>query len=158
MSTSFVIRTAQAADAHSIGVLASEFAGYLRGLGDATDFKLTAEACLRDGFGETPAFAWLVAEDEGKVIGYLLYHFGYDSDRAARTLHIADLFVGQFRRHQGIGKALMAKAAEIGRKAGAEEIIWSVYRDNDLAAGFYEGLGAERITDVFFMKLRADAL
>jgi hypothetical protein len=32
-----------------------------------------------------------VAEVDGKVIAYLLCHFGYDSDAAARNLHIADL-------------------------------------------------------------------
>ena len=30
--------------------------------------------------------AGLVAEVDDNVIGYLLYHFGYDSDRAARNL------------------------------------------------------------------------
>ncbi len=106
-----IIRPALASDAQSIGNLARQFASYLRELGDLTDFKLTANAYLRDGFGTKPAFAGLVAEDQGKVIGYLLYHFGYDSDRAARN--------------QGVGKALMARAASIAREASAEEIIWS---------------------------------
>ena len=81
-----IIRPTLASDAQSIGNLARQFASYLRELGDLTDFKLTANAYLRDGFGTTPAFAGLVAEDQGKVIGYLLYHFGYDSDRAARNM------------------------------------------------------------------------
>ncbi len=106
-----IIRPALASDAQSIGNLARQFASYLSELGDLTDFKLTANAYLRDGFGTKPAFAGLVAEDQGKVIGYLLYHFGYDSDRAARN--------------QGVGKALMARAASIAREASAEEIIWS---------------------------------
>jgi ribosomal protein S18 acetylase RimI-like enzyme len=154
---SFTIRNARAEDAPCIGALAHQFANYLRSLGDVTEFKLTAEACLRDGFGEHPAFGGLVAEDGERIIGYLLFHLGYDSDRAARTLHIADLFVDRGVRRRGIGKALMAEAAAIARRAGAEEIIWSVYRSNDSAAAFYQRLGAERITDVFFMKCRADA-
>ena len=52
----------------------------------------------------------------------------------------------------------MKAAAKIARDAGAPEMIWSVYRANGLAADFYQNLGAQRITDVFFMKLRADAL
>jgi GNAT superfamily N-acetyltransferase len=155
---SFTIRTARATDAPSIGALARQFADYLQQLGDTTEFKLTAETCLRDGFGDNPAFTGLVAEYDGKVIGYLIYHFGYDSDAAARTLHIADLFVDRTERRKGTGRALMARAAEIARQAGAEEIIWSVFRSNHLATAFYESLGAERIRDVFFMKLRADAL
>ena len=93
-----IIRPALASDAQSIGNLARQFASYLSELGDLTDFKLTANAYLRDGFGTKPAFAGLVAEDQGKVIGYLLYHFGYDSDRANRTRS------GRvdFKRHDGL--------------------------------------------------------
>jgi GNAT superfamily N-acetyltransferase len=153
-----IIRPALASDAQSIGTLARQFAGYLRELGDLTDFKLTANAYLRDGFGTKPAFAGLVAENRGKVIGYLLYHFGYDSDSAALNLHVVDLYVERSARNQGVGKALMARVASIARQASAAEIIWSVYQSNTIAATFYEKLGAQRITDVFFMKVGADKI
>ena len=153
-----IIRPALASDAQSIGNLARQFASYLRELGDLTDFKLTADAYLRDGFGTNPAFVGLVAEDQGKVIGYLLYHLGYDSDRAARNLHVADLYVDRAARNQGVGKALMARVASIAREANVEEMIWSVYQSNIIAATFYEKLGAQRITDVFFMKLSTDQI
>ena len=152
----FIIRLALAGDAHAVGKLAQQFAGYLRNLGDPTDFKLTAETYIRDGFGVTPAFAGLVAEDRGAVIGYLLYHFGYDSDKAIRNLHIVDLYVDSAVRRQGVGTALMSHVAGIAREARAQELIWSVFHPNALATRFYEGLGAGRITDVFFMKLPAD--
>jgi ribosomal protein S18 acetylase RimI-like enzyme len=151
-----IVRPATAADAEAVGKLARQFAGYLRDLGDTTDFKLSAEAYLRDGFGPKPAFAGLVAEFDGNVIGYLLYHFGYDSDRAARNLHIVDLYVGFAGRKRGAGRALMTAAARIAYEEGAQELVWAVYHANDLAAAFYERLGAQRITDLFFMKLRSD--
>jgi len=153
----FVIRPARASDAHAIGILARQFADYLRELGDTTEFKLTAEAYLRDGFGSVPAFAGLVAE-ENCVVGYLLYHFGYDSDAATRNFHVVDLYVERNARKRGVGKALMAQAAMIAREGGAEEIVWSVYNGNTAASGFYERLGAERISNVFFMKANACAL
>jgi ribosomal protein S18 acetylase RimI-like enzyme len=154
-----IIRPALGSDAQSIGNLARQFASYLRDLGDLTDFKLTANAYLRDGFGTNAAFAGLVAEeDQSKIIGYLLYHFGYDSDRAARNMHVVDLYVDRAARNRGVGRALMARAASIARETSAEEMIWSVYRSNTIAATFYEKLGAQRIKDVFFMKLSADKI
>jgi GNAT superfamily N-acetyltransferase len=87
-----------------------------------------------------------------------LYHFGYDSDAAARTLHIADLYVDRGARQLGVGTALMKSVGRIAREAGAGELIWSVYRGNNLATKFYEKLGAQLIADVFFMKLEADRL
>ena len=152
------IRPSAAADAESVGKMAQQFACYLRSLGDTTDFKLSAESYLRDGFGSKPAFAGLVAELDGNVIGYLLYHFGYDSDGAVRNLHIVDLYVDLEARKRGAGRALMTEAARIARKEGAQDLVWSVYHANAPAAAFYERLGAQRITDVFFMKLRADCI
>jgi ribosomal protein S18 acetylase RimI-like enzyme len=154
----FTIRAALASDAPAIGSLANQFAGYLRGLGDRTDFKLTAEAYLRDGFGLRPAFEGLVAEEKGRVIGYLLYHFGYDSDGAFRNLHIVDLYVDAKARKQGVGRGLMMAVAAVARASDAQEMIWCVYHANDLAAAFYEGLGAQKVTDLFFMRLPSDAL
>ena len=154
----FEIRAALASDAAAVGSLASQFARYLRGLGDMTEFKLTAEAYLRDGFCSRPAFEGLVAEEHGCVVGYLLYHFGYDSDGAFRNLHIVDLYVDEEARRQGIGRGLMMAVAAIGRASGAREMIWSVYHANDLAAAFYDGLGAQKINDLVFMRLPTDLL
>jgi GNAT superfamily N-acetyltransferase len=155
---SFFVRTARAEDAISIGALAFQFADYLRSLGDTSEFRLNYETILRDGFGANPAFFGLVAEENGQVIGYLLYHFGYDSDRAERRLDIADLYVEKTRRNQGAGKALMAQAAKIARDAGAEQMVWSVFKPNEIGTRFYEGIGAQRIEELFLMKLNADAI
>jgi ribosomal protein S18 acetylase RimI-like enzyme len=154
----FSIRPALASDAPAVGRLAGQFASYLRSLGDQTDFKLNAEAYLRDGFGLQPAFKGLVAEEGRQVIGYLLYHFGYDSDGAFTNLHVVDLYVDSPSRKKGVGTALMRAAAKIAREAGSREIFWSVYRANDLASAFYVKLGARRVTEVFFMTLPVDAL
>jgi ribosomal protein S18 acetylase RimI-like enzyme len=153
-----IIRSAVATDALAVGNLAKQFAEYLRTLGDHTDFKFTAEAFLRDGFGLRPSFRGVVAEEDSRVIGYLLYHLGYDSDGAFGNMHVVDLYVDYNARNKGVGRALMAAAADIARKSGSKEMVWSVYHANDLAARFYERLGAERITEVFFMKIPADAL
>src|SRR5215831_4526778 len=115
------IRPARAEDARVIGDLAKRFAGYLRSLGDTTDFKLNADAYLRDGFSSQPAFAGLVVETGGNIFGYLLYHFGYDSDSATRNLHVVDLYVDSEARRRGAGRALLQAAASIAREAGARE-------------------------------------
>ena len=154
----FSIRPALASDAPAVGRLAKQFADYLHILGDQTQFKLNAEAYLRDGFGLKPAFMGLVAEEGRQVIGYLLYHFGYDSDGALANLHVVDLYVDFQSRKKGVGTALMRAAAKIAREAGSREMVWSVYRANDLASAFYGKLGARRVTEVFFMTLPVDAI
>jgi len=152
------IRAASAEDAQSVGKLAQQFADYLRSLGDTTDFKLNAQAYLRDGFGTNPAFSGLVAEQDDDIVGYLLYHFGYDTDNAMRILHVVDLYVDERVRRQGVGKALMSAAAKLSRDAGGMQLFWSVYVNNKMAASFYESLGARYTKDLLFMTIRADAL
>ena len=152
------IRTATAADAAAIGVLAEEFQEYLRSLGDRTHFEFTAETYRRDGFGLHPAFSGLVAEQDDTVVGYLLYHFGYDTDRAMRFMWVIDLFVGAAHRRCGVGEALMRRAASICREAGGRELAWSVFSANTLAFRFYERLGATRLQNLEFMSCSAAAL
>ena len=147
----FEVRPAQEADATAIGLLAQQFAEYLRSLGDETDFQFGPAEVLRDGFGANPAFTGIVAERQAEILGYLLYHFGYDTDRGVRQLHVIDLYVRDDARRQGIGHALMNAAAAICREHGGRELFWSVYEPNQLAANFYERLGGRYLQVLKFM-------
>lgn len=149
----FEVRPATERDATAIGHLAEEFAAYLRSLGDETDFQFGPEQVLRDGFGPDAAFAGIVAEAGREILGYLLYHSGYDTDRGIRLLHVIDLYVRDDSRRLGIGRALMDEAAAICRRQGGRELFWAVYEPNKLAADFYEGLGARYVQALKYMAL-----
>ena len=148
-----VIREAKRSDAEEIGGMAKDFAVYLRALGDKTNFRFNARTYLRDGFGANPAFKGFIAEANKVVAGYLLYHGGYDTDRAVRTLYIADLYVRPEYRRQGVGKALMQTALEICQETGGKRIVWTVYTRNRNARRFYWHIGARYIQDMLMMKL-----
>ncbi len=151
MESQFSIRAATRDDAQAIGELAQQFADYLHGLGDPTEFALNAETYLRDGFGANPAFSGLVAELDGKVAGYILYHFGYDTDHAERIMYVCDLYVHESGRRHGVGRALMQAAANLCREAGGHQLLWSVYKPNQLAFTFYERLGAKYVKELELM-------
>jgi ribosomal protein S18 acetylase RimI-like enzyme len=152
------IRPARPADADTIARMWRDFAAYLRALGDIDEQNFDAEVFLRDGFGADPAFAGLVAEQGDEAAGYLLYYFGYDVDRAARIMFIADLWVDPTARRAGVGRALMQAAAARARDRGAVELVWAVFAPNRLAVAFYESLGARFLRDLEFMHLPASAL
>lgn len=149
----YVIRKADLVDVPEIACLAAEFAQYLRGLGDTTEFRLNADALERDGFGPEPAFGGVVAEIAGVVVGYLLYHDGYDADAACRLLVIADLFVTQAARGRGAGAVLMREARKIAVSRGAKRLVWTVYRQNVEALRFYERIGGRYAEDLRLMFL-----
>lgn len=152
----FAIRASTPADAEAIGMMAAEFQAYLRGLGDQTPFDWGAAKYLRDGFGDHPAFQGLVAETDSGVGGYLLYHFGYDTDVGQRLVHIIDLYVREAFRKHGLGSALLQRVAEIGRAREAEVLFWCVYHRNTAALRFYEKMGAKLVKSLHFMILPID--
>ena len=152
------IREATADDAESISKLASEFHRYLAALGDPTSFHFNAETYRRDGFGENPAFLAIVAELEDKVVGYLIFHFGYDIDHSRRLVYVVDLYVDEAYRRRGIGKALMIHVGEAARAHGATSLWWGVYERNESARGFYESLSARYVKGVHFMSINVEAL
>ena len=147
------IRPATREDAPEIERLYLQSADYLRALGDTSEFHFDAEVYLRDGFGERPAFGAIVAERAGGLVGYLIYTFGYDTDRSWRTLFVVDLLVDEAARGGGVGRALMADAARICRQEGGGELLWAVYEPNASAFAFYRSLGAEEVAELRFMSL-----
>jgi GNAT superfamily N-acetyltransferase len=150
-SMNIEIRQCTADDAESIGTLASEFQSYLHALGDETDFDWDAAKYLADGFGENPAFEGLVAEVDSRVVGYALYHLGYDTDRGQRLIYLIDLFVSEPFRRAGVGDQLMQRLSDVGRSRRAEYAVWSVLKGNPLATRFYERLGATHANELHFM-------
>ena len=149
----YVTRKASLADVPAIASLAAEFAQYLRGLGDTTEFRLNVDALERDGFGPEPAFGGMIAEMAGRVVGYLLYHDGYDTDAAYRLLVVADLFVTQAARGRGAGMALMREARKIAVRRGAKRLVWTVYQHNTDALRFYERIGGRHEQNLRLMFL-----
>ena len=87
------------------------------------------------------------------LLGYLLYHGGYELDDAARTLYLIDLYVREDARRLGVGRALIREAANVCRALGGTQLYWSVYKVNPAAFEFYETLGATYIDDQKFMVL-----
>lgn len=144
------VRKATAADATAIGDMIKDFQAYLRSLGDETEFAFDAGAYVRDGFGADPAFAGILAEVDGAAAGYLLYHHGYDTDRGQRLTYVIDLYVQERFRRRGVGKALMQAATRCCTEA-VTALIWTVYKRNQLAFDFYDGLGARRLPHLELM-------
>ena len=149
----FSIRQAVREDAESVAGLGTEFESDLRSLGLPAESSFNAEAYLRDGFGPNPAFSGLVADTGTELLGYLLYHLGYDIDDAARILYVCDLYVRRDSRRQGVGRALMEEAVNVCRGLSGTQVCWSVYESNAPAFRFYEGLGASYIDDEKLMNL-----
>ena len=103
----------------------------------------TAEIFRRDGFGKRPLFRCIIAEFSGTPVGYELHCPDYDTDLLCRAVYMADLYVEKAARGRGLGRILMAAAADDGRRSGAALMSWTAFRHNTPALALYRRVGHE---------------
>jgi GNAT superfamily N-acetyltransferase len=133
------IRIVNSADVSTLLSLIRALAAY-----EKKPHKVVAtEADLqRDLFGPQPKFRALIAQWDGKPVGYASFFYFYSTYEGRAALFLEDLFVlEEFRKH-GIGKALLGAVAKLALEEGCFGLRWEVLDWNLPAIEFYEKLGA----------------
>lgn len=97
---------------------------------------------IRDSFfARSGPEAHLVAEYDGKVVGYLRLQDKYTFPEGAGVLTINGLAVAQEARGQGVAAALLEAAEAEGKRRGARKISLHVHGTNTVARRLYERHG-----------------
>jgi len=151
----FQIREATAADAGTILDLITELAIYER---EPEAVEATEEDIRRDGFGEQPLFHVLIAELDGRPVGFALYFFKWSTWRGRGTLHLEDLFVLPDARGLGLGFGLLRRLAQIALAHECRRFEWEVLDWNHLARDFYHQIGAVHREGWLPYRIEGDAL
>ena len=97
----------------------------------------------KDSAAPRPDFHCLVAEENGALIGLLVYYFVPFTYRAKPNVIVKELYVVEKRRSKGVGKLLMRAVAQEAETAGCGQIKWFVAKWNHRSIQFYERLGAQ---------------
>jgi GNAT superfamily N-acetyltransferase len=109
-------------------------------------------------FGEQPSAAALIAERGADAVGYAVFFPTFSTFLGIQGIWLEDLFVRPVHRGAGVGRALLAAVAAELASRGGQRLEWSALQWNELALGFYRGLGAERMDDWVTLRLGGDAL
>ena len=101
---------------------------------------------LRKGVGfalsNPDKVCFVVAEVDGRIAGIASVHFGHYSTFTNTWYgHLEDVYVAQWARRRGLGKALVEFAVELARARGLSRIDLEVFADNTPARRLYERLG-----------------
>jgi len=150
-----IVRAARRDDVAVLLALFAELAEYeqLSEMLRASEEKLS-EAL----FGERPLAEALIAEREGQAAGYALFFQTFSSFLASPGIWLEDLFVRPPHRRFGVGRALLAAVAARARERGGERLEWAALDWNELALGFYRGLGARTMGEWLTHRLDGCAL
>jgi len=117
------------------------------------------EALLRESlFGPTPAAEVTLALAADVPAGFALWFRSYSTFLAKPGIYLEDLFVFPEFRGLGIGKQLLTSLARAAVERGYGRLEWAVLDWNVDAIGFYESLGAVRMTDWTTCRLTGEAL
>ena len=117
----------------------------------------TPQTLARDGFGNDPQFAALIAERAGQPVGFALYTYNYSVWTAARGIFIEDIWVVPEARRGGSARALMVALARECAAKGYQRIDLNVL-DWNPARGFYEKIGFKWIRNWLPYRLSGEAL
>jgi GNAT superfamily N-acetyltransferase len=161
------IRPATPADVPAMLRFIHELATYER---EPSAVIATAADLLRDGFSLAPdaispltpvvpiRFRTLIAELDNAPAGFALFFTSYSTWRGHHGIRLEDLYVTPSLRKQGIGKALLARLAQIAIDEGCPRLEWDVLDWNASAIAVYEKIGARMLTEWRIMRLSGDAL
>jgi ribosomal protein S18 acetylase RimI-like enzyme len=144
--SSALVREARPADCSAIAAMVRDLAA-LAHVASGT----TAEILHREAFGPRPTIAMLVAEQDGRPVGCLVHQDTFSTWRGANGVFVVDLYVEPACRGTGIGLALLAEAARLGRARGARFMRLDVEPDNAGALRLYDRLGFRAVDHRFLV-------
>ena len=149
------IRAAESADVSVIATLIRELAKFEK----LEDQVVMTDELLRTGlFGPHPYAETVIAEENGRPIGFALFFHTFSTFLARPGLYLEDLFVLTDHRGRGVGRALLARLAHLAVERGCGRLEWAVLNWNQEAIRFYERLGAKPNSEWTVYRLTGEAL
>jgi GNAT superfamily N-acetyltransferase len=138
-----LIRTAGPRDVGTLLRLIRELAEFEQ---LAHEVRATEADLLREGFGPAPRYEALLAEEDGRALGFALYFHNFSTFEGRSGLHLEDIFVIDSARGRGVGRKLMARLAAIAAERDCARLDLSVLHWNP-ARRFYDRLGMKQMAE-----------
>ena len=139
------VRMATPSDLKSLSEL---FDGYRRFYLQPSDIERA-----RDFISERMARndSWiLVAQQDDELLGFCQLYPSFSSTQTSRIALLNDLYVAESARTQGVGRALMRAAEDLGRNLGLSGLELATAISNATAQDLYEKQGWQRDQEFYY--------
>ena len=124
----------------------------------AHEVKADAATLGRFLFGEPRRAEALIAEWDGRPVGFAVWYYSFSTFLGRPSLYVEDVFVAPTMRGRGIGKAVFAHLAARALAQGCGRMEWSVLDWNAPSIAFYRSIGAKPREGWTLQQLTGDAL
>lgn len=122
------------------------------------EVTMTEERMERSLFGPRPYAETLLAEEDGKPVGFAIFFHNFSTFLGKPGIYLEDLFVLPEHRGGGIGRELLERLARIAVERDCGRLEWAVLDWNRGAIGFYERLGAKPNSEWTIYRLTGEPL
>jgi GNAT superfamily N-acetyltransferase len=109
-------------------------------------------------FGDKPMAEVLIGEINGVARGFALFFHNFSTFEGKPGVYLEDLFVVPEARGSGLGKALLARLAQLAMERGCARLEWSVLDWNEPSIAFYKALGAKAMDEWTVFRVDGDTL
>jgi GNAT superfamily N-acetyltransferase len=89
----------------------------------------------------------LVAELDGKVVGFTHYIWRPDTWEAQDFCYLEDLYTDPKVRGRGVGRALIKAVEDIAIAKGSKQLYWTTAPDNELARALYDKIAITNMVE-----------
>lgn len=145
----FTIRTTDISDAGLVLSYIKKIASYEK----MSDLVVADVKAIEKSIFEKKQAEVVIAEVNGKPVGFMLYFFSYSTFWGRANLYLEDLFIDEAFRHQGYGKLMFKALAKIALQNECKRIDWMCLDWNQKSIEFYESLGAKALKEWITFRL-----
>ncbi len=109
-------------------------------------------------FGARPMAEVLIGEIDGEAQGFALFFHNFSTFEGRPGVYLEDLFVAPQARGSGLGKALLARLAQLAIARDCARLEWWVLDWNEPALAFYRKLDARPMDEWTVHRVDGSAL
>lgn len=122
------------------------------------DEVVADEETLRRSMFEKHAASALIAEEDGKPVGFALYFYNFSTFVGRPGLYVEDAFILPQYRGRGYGKAIFRYLAAIAVEEGCGRMEWICLDWNKPSLQFYRRMGAAPMDQWTVQRLSGESL
>jgi GNAT superfamily N-acetyltransferase len=126
--------------------------------GLANQCFVTPSAIFENLLGSRRVAAAIIAEVDGKPVGFAVYYRTFSTFAAKPGIFIEDLYVRPDSRGKGIGRTMLKAIAQIAQGRMCGRLEWTALNWNEKALKLYADIGAKEMNEWKLLRLEGEGI